>query len=205
VENHPISVDIGDWVIATALEQIRQWQLLHLEIAVSVNVSPRQMQADDFVTKISEKLSLFPMIPPNLLELEILESSAIRDISEVSEVMRDCLKIGVGCALDDFGTGYSSLEYLKMLPAEFLKIDKSFIRDMAEDPDDKTIVSAVIGLASSFRRTAIAEGVETVQQRRELLAMGCKVGQGFGIAHPMPAEEVPDWLRTWRSESHWPD
>lgn len=205
IDNHEISVDIGDWVITTALEQIRRWQALGLDIAVSVNVSPRQLQAEDFVAKISGWLSGYPSITPNLLELEILESSAMSDINEVSKVMYDCLQIGVCSALDDFGTGYSSLEYLKLFPAGFLKIDKSFIRDMTEDTDDKTIVSAVIGLAASFHCTAIAEGVETSQQRRQLLAMGCKFGQGFGIARPMPAERVPGWLKEWKSTPHWAD
>jgi EAL domain-containing protein (putative c-di-GMP-specific phosphodiesterase class I) len=103
----------------------------------------------------------------------------------------------VGFALDDFGTGYSSLTYLKRLPAELLKIDRSFVRDMLDDPDDLAILDGVIRLAQAFRRSVIAEGVETQAHCQALLELGCELGQGYAIARPMPEDELPTWLLKW--------
>jgi EAL domain-containing protein (putative c-di-GMP-specific phosphodiesterase class I) len=102
-------------------------------------------------------------------------------------------------AVDDFGTGYSSLTYLKHLPAETLKIDQSFVRGMLSDPDDMAIVNDVIGLAGAFGRGVIAEGVETDAHGEKLIAMGCPVAQGYGIARPMPAEHMAQWTRHWKN------
>ena len=129
-----------------------------------------------------------------MLELEILESSALSDINHVRAIMQDCQALGIGFALDDFGTGYSSMSYLKRLPADILKIDQSFVRNMLEDRDDLHLVSAVIGLAKSFGRAVIAEGVETVEHGAMLMRLGCDLVQGYGIARPMPADEVLDWV-----------
>jgi EAL domain-containing protein (putative c-di-GMP-specific phosphodiesterase class I) len=117
--------------------------------------------------------------------------------------MRDCHSLGVSFALDDFGTGYSSLTYLKRLPAETLKIDQSFVRDMLDDTSDMAIVSGVIGLAKAFGREVIAEGVESAAHSRQLLTMGCELAQGYGIARPMPAADVPDWVARWSAEATW--
>ena len=105
--------------------------------------------------------------------------------------------MGIGFSLDDFGTGYSSLTYLRKLSADTLKIDQSFIRDMMEDPGDLAIVSGVIGLASAFKRRVIAEGVETVAHGKLLLELGCPLLQGYGIARPMPAKDMPAWVKSW--------
>ena len=139
-------------------------------------------------------LAAHPSVPSSALELEIVETSALQDMAQVSGLMHACAELGVRFALDDFGTGYSSLTYLKKLPAELLKIDQSFVRDMLEDRDDLAIVQGVVGLSKAFNRKVIAEGVETVDHGRTLLAMGCVLGQGYGIARPMPAQQVPGWL-----------
>jgi EAL domain-containing protein (putative c-di-GMP-specific phosphodiesterase class I) len=102
-------------------------------------------------------------------------------------------------ALDDFGTGYSSLTYLKHLPAETLKIDQSFVRDMVSDPEDMAIVNGVIGLAKAFGREVIAEGVETAEQSTLLQSLGCHNMQGYGVARPMPARELPGWIQRWEA------
>ncbi|MBW7861857.1 MAG: EAL domain-containing protein, partial [Rhodocyclaceae bacterium] len=125
------------------------------------------------------------------------ETSALNDTAIVSNVMHACQRLGVRFALDDFGTGYSSLTYLKRLPAEVLKIDQTFVRDMLEDKDDLAIVQGVIGLATAFRREVIAEGVETAEHCRLLLKLGCTLAQGYGIGRPMPAEEIPAWIASW--------
>jgi EAL domain-containing protein (putative c-di-GMP-specific phosphodiesterase class I) len=111
--------------------------------------------------------------------------------------------MGVHFSLDDFGTGYSSLLYLKLLPADTLKIDQSFIRSMLDDSNDLAIVNGVIGLAQAFNRDVIAEGVETVDHGIELLKLGCDKGQGYGIARPMPAAEFPTWVAQWQAPASW--
>jgi EAL domain-containing protein (putative c-di-GMP-specific phosphodiesterase class I) len=114
-----------------------------------------------------------------------------------------CQALGVRFALDDFGTGYSSLTHLRHLPAEVIKIDQSFVRDMLDDPDDLAIVQSVIGLAFAFHRDVIAEGVETAAHGRRLLEMGCEMAQGYGIARPMPAADVPRWVQHWQEQPTW--
>ena len=203
IENYPISVELGEWVIDTALAQMAAWARAGLHFPISVNVGVRQLQQGDFVERLTTLLQAHPDVPPLSLELEVLETSAMEDIGHVSNVMNACRALGVGFALDDFGTGYSSLTYLKHLPAELLKIDQSFVRDMLDDPDDLAIVEGVIGLATAFRRNVIAEGVETVAHGELLLNLGCQMAQGYGIARPMPASSLPDWVAKWRPDPSW--
>ena len=113
------------------------------------------------------------------------------------------MALGVSFALDDFGTGYSSLTYLRRLPTSLIKIDQSFVRDMLDDPDDLAIVVGVIALAKSFKLDVIAEGVETVEHGTRLLALGCELAQGYGIAKPMPASEIPAWVHDWKPDVSW--
>ncbi|HJW24338.1 MAG TPA: EAL domain-containing protein [Rhodocyclaceae bacterium] len=203
VEETDFSIVLGEWVIATALAQMRTWQLAGLELPVSVNISAKQLQSDGFVDRLQTFLSAQPQVPPQWLELEILETAALDDIHYVGQVIKRCQSLGLSFALDDFGTGYSSLAYFKRLPARLLKIDQSFIRDMLEDPEDLAIVDGVISLARAFRREVIAEGVETVEHGLRLLEMGCHLAQGYGIARPMPAESIPAWVRDYRPDHRW--
>ncbi len=203
IENHPISIELGEWVIDTALAQMDTWIAQGLRFPVSVNIGVRQLQQGDFVARLTASLRAHPSVPPLSLELEVLETSAMEDIAHVSAVMQACRALGVGFALDDFGTGYSSLTYLKHLPAELLKIDQSFVRDMLDDPDDLAIVESVIGLANAFRRKVIAEGVETSPHGDLLLTLGCELAQGYGIARPMPGADVPAWVQDWRPHASW--
>jgi len=205
IEDHPLAVDIGEWVISSALAQMQAWQDGGLCITVSVNVGARQLQQQEFVDRLRALLAAHPAIAPSRLELEVLETSALEDIAGVSQVIETCAAMGVRFALDDFGTGYSSLTYLKRLPASLLKIDQSFVRDMLDDPDDLAILEGVIGLASAFRREVIAEGVQTIEHGEMLLQLGCNLAQGYGIARPMPAHALPDWVRTWQPEPNWRD
>jgi diguanylate cyclase (GGDEF)-like protein len=203
IEEHQLAVEIGEWVIASALAQMERWQAAGLNIAVSVNVGARQLQQPDFVQRLRESLAAHPTIRPRDLELEVLETSALEDLSRVSRVIEACREIGVMFALDDFGTGYSSLTYLKHLPVAQLKIDQSFVRDMLVDPDDLAILGGVLGLANSFRRQVIAEGVETIEHGEMLLQLGCELAQGYGIARPMPAADFPAWTRQWQMDPAW--
>jgi EAL domain-containing protein (putative c-di-GMP-specific phosphodiesterase class I) len=152
---------------------------------------------------LSKLIAKYPNVQPCNLELEVLETSAMEDITAASKVMLACRELGVHFALDDFGTGYSSLTHLRHLPADILKIDQTFVRDMLNDPDDLAIVRGVIGLAAIFKRNVIAEGLETVEHGAMLLSLGCELAQGYGIAWPMPAGEIPTWISTWRPDSTW--
>ncbi len=205
IEEHPLAIDIGEWVIDTALSQLEAWHAVGLDIPVSVNIGARQLQQANFVERLRGLLAAHPQIQPNCLELEVLETSALQDLAQVSQVITACREIGVMFALDDFGTGYSSLTYLKRLSVAQLKIDQSFVRDMLDDPDDLSILEGVLGLAIAFRRQVIAEGVETVEHGKMLLQLGCELAQGYGIARPMPADEMPGWSAAWRPDASWCD
>ncbi len=197
IETHDLIVSIGDWTIEAALQQMDSWRSAGLDLPVSVNLAGRQLQSSGFPEKLKIALSQHPDVA-HQLELEILESAALDDIDEVSRIMAACLDMGVSFALDDFGTGYSSLTYLKRLPAQTIKIDRSFVYGMLDDPDDLAILQGIIGLAESFRRRPIAEGVETEAHGKALQRLGCELGQGFAIARPMPADQIPYWMAAWR-------
>ncbi len=199
IEEHPLAIELGEWVIETSLAQIEQWQLIGLDIPISVNICAKHLQQDNFVERLSNILAAHPQVSPSKLELEILETSALEDILYVSKIIERCSAFGVKFALDDFGTGYSSLTYLKRLPVAQIKIDQSFIRDMLDDPDDLAILVGVIGLAKAFNRTIIAEGVETMSHGESLLKLGCEFAQGYGIARPMLGDKIPNWVVTWYS------
>ena len=117
--------------------------------------------------------------------------------------MSSCTELGISFAIDDFGTGYSSLTYLRRLPANLIKIDQSFVRDMLVDADDLAIVKGVIALAKLFKREVIAEGVETIEHGTALLQLGCELAQGYGIARPMPADDIPEWVSKWKANEAW--
>ena len=203
IEDHALAVVLGDWVVGEALAQMQRWQALGLELPVSVNVSARQLQQDDFVKKLCDLLALHPGLKPGLLQMEVLETSALQDLEHTAQVINACARLGIGFALDDFGTGYSSLTYLKRLRVALLKIDQSFVRDMLDDPDDLAILQGIIGLAAAFKRDVIAEGVETVAHGTALLKLGCALAQGYGIARPMPPEQLPAWVAAWQPDAAW--
>ena len=203
IEDHSLAIEVGEWVIDTALAQMERWSAAGLEIPVSVNVCALQLQQGDFVDRLSGQLAAHPGVKPFSLEIEVLETSALQDVAQTSQVLNACHGIGVSFALDDFGTGYSSLTYLKRLPASTLKIDQSFVSDMLEDPENLNILEGVLGLASAFHRQVIAEGVETVEHGLMLLQLGCELAQGYGIARPMPEREISVWISSWRPDPRW--
>ena len=205
IENHPMAIEVGEWVIHTALTEVASWHASGLEIPVSVNIGARQLQQADFVARLSAMLQTHPEVPARYLELELLETSALENITQVSATLRACQQIEVRFALDDFGTGYSSLTYLKGLPVFQLKIDQGFVRGMLDDPDDLAILEGVIGLAKAFHREVIAEGVETIAHGTMLLQLGCDLAQGYGIARPMPGADIPRWAASWQPDPAWID
>ena len=205
IEQSNLIIEVGEWVMRQALEHMRQWREAGHQWVVSVNIAARHFQAEGFLTTLCDVLGAFPELPPHSLEIEILESAAIQDIQSVHELMVAAQKLGVRFALDDFGTGYSSLSYLKRLPANILKIDQSFVRDMLDDQDDLALIGAIIGLARAFKREVIAEGVETTSHGVALMRLGCDFAQGYGIARPMPADQVVAWANSYVAPSAWRD
>jgi diguanylate cyclase (GGDEF)-like protein/PAS domain S-box-containing protein len=203
IEGQAISLELGEWVITSALSQISQWQSIGVNLPISINISGYQLQQSNFAIRVAALLAAHPEVNPQCLELEILETSALHDISKVSATMHACHELGVRFALDDFGTGYSSLTHLRHLPAQLIKIDQSFVRDMLEDADDCSIVQGVIGLAKAFRRDVIAEGVETIAHGVALLQLGCDLAQGYGIARPMPGSHIAEWVSHWKADDSW--
>ncbi|MFW3613952.1 EAL domain-containing protein [Billgrantia antri] len=203
VQQHPLAVELGEWVLAQALDQFEIWASAGVRLPVSVNIDAIHLQQADFLERLRAEVERHPSVAPGDLELEVLETNALEDVAHVTSVMKACRDFGVEFALDDFGTGYSSLTYLRHLPASTLKIDRSFVRDMLDDPEDLTILEGVLGLAVAFRRNIIAEGVETLLHGRMLLAMGYQLGQGYAIARPMPAQAIPGWLESWRPDPAW--
>jgi diguanylate cyclase (GGDEF)-like protein/PAS domain S-box-containing protein len=198
IENTGLSSRVGDWVLGQALEHLAMWRRAGHDISVSVNVSARHLQEPDFALRLSELLARYPDAPATAVELEVLETAAHADIEATSALLARCRALGVRFALDDFGTGYSTLTYLKQLPVDVLKIDRSFVHHMLDDAQDRAIVEGVIGLARTFQCVVVAEGVESPAQARTLLDMGCNIGQGTGIAAPMPAAAVSAWIRDYR-------
>jgi diguanylate cyclase (GGDEF)-like protein/PAS domain S-box-containing protein len=198
IEHTGLSARVGDHVLARALDQLDAWLDEGLDLSVSVNITARHLQEPDFAQRLSELLARHRRPLGPRLELEVLETAALADIDISSAVLQRCAQLGVRWSLDDFGTGYSTLTYLKRLPVQALKIDRSFVHNMLADPQDRAIVENVISLSRTFDCQVIAEGVEGPAQARLLLELGCGVGQGMGIAAPMAAEAVPAWVRGWR-------
>lgn len=205
IEGHLLAIDIGEWVIEQALHQLQQWQRMGLYLAVSVNIDGLHLQQANFVERLRDRLDHYPDVSPRCLVLEVLETSALQDIDHVAELIRQCRQLGIQVALDDFGTGYASLSYLKALPVAQLKIDQGFVRGMHADPDDLAILEGVLALSRAFRCEAVAEGVESEAHGIMLLRLGCELAQGYHIAKPMPAENLPDWIRHWQPPVAWQD
>ena len=200
LHNHPMALELGHWVLDSALEQLSTWQREGHQVAISVNIDPQHLQSEHFVQELQDMLARHPAVEPSQLELEVLESSALDDVSLVTGVIQRCRALGVRFALDDFGTGYSSLNHLRHLPIQTVKIDQSFVRGILNNADDLAILEGVIGLSLAFRRTLVAEGVETAAHGALLLQHGCEGGQGYAIAYPMPASAVWDWQQSWRPD-----
>ena len=203
IEDTAFAIALGEWVIAQALAQLNIWYQQGLELSTSINIAPRHLQQPDFTQGLARLLAPYPDLPSRLIELEILETAALHDMSHAAEVISACQRMGISFALDDFGTGYSSLLYLKHLPADTLKIDQSFVRNMLHDPESLAIVKGVIGLAEAFNRKVVAEGVESLLHGDALLRAGCTHAQGYGIARPMPASELAGWIKEWQAPASW--
>ncbi|MDQ2695581.1 MAG: GGDEF domain-containing phosphodiesterase, partial [Pseudomonadota bacterium] len=189
-EESGLIVAIGGWVLHTACAQIRAWQDAGLPpVRVAVNLSVRQLTQPDLVQRVGRVLHQ-TCLEPSRLTLEITESLLMKDIDKAAATLRALKAMGVRLAIDDFGTGYSSLYYLKHLPFDRLKIDKSLVRDIEIDPNDSAIAVAVIVMAHSLRLQVVAEGIEDEAQLAFLKSNGCDEGQGFHFSEPRPAADI---------------
>jgi diguanylate cyclase (GGDEF)-like protein/hemerythrin-like metal-binding protein/PAS domain S-box-containing protein len=203
LNQHPVAITLGDWVIEHSLAQMATWLLGGLSTTVSVNIDAMQLHDPDFIGRLQRQLHAQPTVRPDQIELEILETGALENMAHVSALISELQELGISCALDDFGTGYSSLTFLKQLTAHTVKIDQSFVRGMLDDAEDATIVNSVVTLANNFDRRALAEGIETEAHGKALIDFNCEFGQGYAIARPMPADDVPPWLVQWRLPPSW--
>jgi len=200
IKNDNLAFEMGRWVMEQAVRQARTWHEAGVDVPISVNVFPRHLKYPSFIEDLRVAISRqWPQMPEKRLLMEIVETSELEELEPIEGVIRECLEMGIGFSLDDFGTGYSSLVYLRRLSVEELKIDQSFVRDMLEDSGDQSIVVGVIGLGRAFGLRVVAEGVESEQQARHLVGLGCSVVQGYGFGRPMPAADFQSWYEHFLS------
>jgi EAL domain-containing protein (putative c-di-GMP-specific phosphodiesterase class I) len=183
--------ELGEWVLATACAEAATWPS---DIKVAVNVSPVQFRSRSLSLKVASVLAATGLAA-NRLELEITEAVLIRDDETALDILHQLRAIGVRIALDDFGTGYSSLSYLQRFPFDKIKIDRCFVADIAEPDGSSPIVEAVVNIATARNMTTTAEGVETVEQREALRALGCIEMQGYLFSSARPASAIQQLLR----------
>ena len=190
-EETGLIMQLGEWVLREACRQNREWQVQGYPVVpMSVNLSPRQFRQKELVANIRAILAETGQAP-ELLELEITESTLMHDANETLTKLRELAEMGVKLAIDDFGTAYSSLAYLKRFPVNKLKIDQSFVRDLGHDREDAAIVAAIMALANSLGLEPLAEGVETEEQAALLLELGCAHFQGYLFSRPLPPDQAP--------------
>jgi EAL domain-containing protein (putative c-di-GMP-specific phosphodiesterase class I) len=193
LEETGMIVDVGRWVLRTACEQAALWRQRGFPLALSVNVSAKQLDHDSFVGDVRESLAASGL-DPNALVLEITESVAMRDAEDTATRLGEFKALGVRVAIDDFGTGYSSLAHLRRFPVDALKIDRSFIAGISESPETEALVHMLVQLGKTLAIETVAEGIEEHEQFSHLRREHCDSGQGFLIAHPLAAQEVEGFL-----------
>ncbi|PRX02099.1 UNVERIFIED_ORG: PAS domain S-box-containing protein/diguanylate cyclase (GGDEF)-like protein [Martelella mediterranea] len=203
IEQHPVSLDLAKWVIRTAIGQLDEWTRNGRTLSISINVSLQVLLDERFVSNLEAALVDNPHVSAGQVELELLETSDFVENPDVVETISRATKLGVGFAVDDFGTGYSSLAQLKRLSISTLKIDRSLIAELTDDPDILSILIAIMSLAEAMQCKVVAEGVETLEQGIVLRQLGCETVQGYFVARPMPADLVPDWVKNWSPPEAW--
>ncbi|OIQ69875.1 phytochrome-like protein cph2 [mine drainage metagenome] len=194
-EDNGLILPIGKWVLNAACAQLKIWQQKSItcDLVLAVNVSAKQFHQLDFVAQVQAILQ-YHEINPEQLKLELTESILLNKIEDTIATMNALKEIGIKFSLDDFGTGYSSLQYLKQLPLDQLKIDQSFVRDLAIDGNDRAIVITIVSMAHNMHLDVIAEGVEAEDQRQFLLNKGCVHYQGFLFGKPVPIEQFDELI-----------
>ncbi|MEC9038035.1 MAG: GGDEF and EAL domain-containing protein [Pseudomonadota bacterium] len=191
---------VGQFVLSEAVRNLIHYQKQGLPYSLSVNLSPSHFLGDQFIDDLQAAIAPLEPALRNRLILELLETTALDDTEKVIKTLLECRALGVEIALNDFGTGYSSLDYFRRLPAQEIKIDRSFVMDMEGDIEGEMVIKAILGLSKSFGRRVIAEGIETEQAHRRLIGLGCDLGQGFYYARPMPHDQALGWAQSFQ----WP-
>lgn len=207
IEHDDLIIALGEWTIQKALLQLNEWREAGFNIQISVNISARQFHNRQFLQRLQELLAGYDSEIIQRLEIEIIETAALKDVIAGGDAIRRCRAMGIRVTLDDFGTGFSSLVQslvrLNHLAVDALKVDLSFVSDMLTDREDMAIVEGVVGLAASSRFQVIAKGVEYVDQILMLMELGCNVMQGSGFAKPMPAKRMHTWLAAFTPDPLW--
>jgi EAL domain-containing protein (putative c-di-GMP-specific phosphodiesterase class I) len=193
VETTGLIDPLTDYVLDRSLAQCRSWLDRDLALSVSVNLSVRNLADAEFPRRVTDALARH-QVPAELLGFELTESAVMTDPERALPVLRGLHALGVRIAVDDFGTGYSSLAYLRRLPVDEVKIDKSFVLGLASDLGDLAVVRAIVELGHSLGLTVVAEGVEQDATRDQLVEMGCDVAQGFLISRPLASNRFDSWL-----------
>ena len=198
LEESSLLMPVTKWVLNMSLRKCLEFQKIVSDFKIAVNLSPALLVDDDIVDVVASAINIWNIEPASLV-LEVTEGAMMKNPALSMDILQKLDAFGVGLSIDDFGTGYSSLSYLKNLPARELKIDRSFVMNMLEDPRDKSIVKAAIDLAHNLDLHVVAEGIEQQGMQDSLTEMGCDYGQGYHIARPMPEDALKQWL----AESHW--
>jgi len=188
-EDSGLIIPIGEWVMATALEQCKQWQDKGYRIKTAINLSAAQFKSDNLIETI-KRVMIQSEVDPKLIEFEITESMLMNDAEGNIVLLEELSRLGSTVSIDDFGTGYSSLNYLKRFPVDVLKVDRSFVSDLANNEDDALIVKAIVTLAHNLDLDVVAEGVEEKEQLTYLKELGCDIFQGYLVSKPVSSEEV---------------
>jgi diguanylate cyclase (GGDEF)-like protein len=198
LEESSLLMPVTKWVLNMSLRKCLEFQKVVSDFKIAVNLSPALLTNDEIIDVVASAVNIWNINPSSLV-LEVTEGAMMKNPALSMDILQKLDALGVGLSIDDFGTGYSSLSYLKNLPAREIKIDRSFVMNMLEDPRDKSIVKAAIDLAHNLDLHVVAEGIEQQGMQDSLTDMGCDFGQGYHIARPMPEDALMKWL----SESHW--
>jgi diguanylate cyclase (GGDEF)-like protein/PAS domain S-box-containing protein len=193
LEDTGMIIDVGEWVLRTACRQLKEWDTRRSSFPVSVNLSGNQFRHKYLVNMVDGAIKDFSL-DPGRLALEVTESTFMHDLDSACAVLKKLKDLGISISVDDFGTGYSSLSYLKKLPVDIVKIDRSFIKEVATDPDAASVVTAIVAMARSLNLKTIAEGVENEEQWKVLRLLRCDMGQGFYFSPPLPPDEIEKYL-----------
>lgn len=191
-------IQLGEYVISESVKTIQRFSETGADYSLSINISAQHILHDDFLAVLEEKTRVLPPERRANLCIEVLESMALKDIDLSIQILAGCKRLGINLSLDDFGTGFSSLSYFRKLPIDEVKIDKSFVMEMLNDPNDRIIVQNIVNLAKGFNRKVVGEGVETLEIAEALIKMGCDLAQGYHFAKPLPLEEALDWVRNFK-------
>jgi EAL domain-containing protein (putative c-di-GMP-specific phosphodiesterase class I) len=197
-EQSNLIVDLGLWALREGIRQLARWRPDFPALGLNLNIAPRQLLDRDFVSHVAETLHAED-VPATALTLELTETAMIRDPDTARHQMARLKELGIRVAVDDFGTGYSSLSYLRRFPVDELKIDRSFIGSMNRSAEDLAVVRAVVDLGQALRLRTVAEGIENANQLATLRRLGCRFGQGYHLARPLPPEAIREHLHAPRT------